>query len=114
MSIQEQELDRLNALGNADAKVLSGVKGRAERYDKEQKEIIVEAKKIEAKRDEARIAATQAADRAREMGLATTVFQIAIALGGVTLVVKKRWLWSASLLTGALATAQMAKVLWWM
>jgi hypothetical protein len=30
------------------------------------------------------------------------------------LVVKKRWLWSASLLAGAAAFAQMAKVLWMM
>jgi hypothetical protein len=48
------------------------------------------------------------------MGLATTVFQIAIALGGMCLVVKKRWLWSASLLAGAAAGVQMAKVLFTM
>jgi hypothetical protein len=44
------------------------------------------------------------------MGLATSIFQIAIALGGITLVVKKRWLWYASLLVGAVATLQMVKV----
>jgi hypothetical protein len=45
------------------------------------------------------------------MGLATTIFQIAIALGGVCLVVKKRWLWYFSLIAGCLAAAQMARVL---
>ena len=47
---------------------------------------------------------------AREMGLATTFFQIAIALGGVCLVVKKQWLWYVSMSVGVLATLQMAKV----
>jgi len=45
------------------------------------------------------------------MGLATTIFQTAIAMGGVCLVVKKRWLWGASLTLGALAALQRAKVL---
>ena len=113
-SIYEQERDRLNTLGNADPKVLASVVARIERYEKEKKEITVDAKKHEAKRDKARVAATLASDRAREMGLGISVFQIAIALGGVTLVVKKRWIWSVSLLVGAAATLQMARVLWWM
>lgn len=113
-SIYEQERDRLNTLGNADPKVLASVVARIERYEKEKKEITVDAKKHEAKRDEARVAATLASDRAREMGLGISVFQIAIALGGVTLVVKKRWIWSVSLVVGAAATLQMARVLWWM
>ena len=46
------------------------------------------------------------------MGLSTSVFQIAIALGGITLVMRKRWLWAASLLAGLPATLQMALVLW--
>jgi len=64
-----------------------------------------------AKRDTARALATAAADLGRELGLATTLFQIAIALGGVCLVVKKRWLWYASLALGALAAVQPLKVL---
>ncbi|MSU50764.1 MAG: DUF4337 family protein [Opitutus sp.] len=93
----------------------AGQRGRPDRaLRKGKKEISVEAKKHEAKRDEARIAATQASDRSREMGLAISVFQIAIALGGVTLVVKQRWLWTVSLFVGVVATLQMARVLWWM
>ncbi len=110
-SIYEQERDRLNAIGNPDAKVLASVTSRIDRYEKEKKDITIEAKKLEAKRDEARAAATLAADRGREMGLATTIFQIAIALGGVCLVVKKRWLWYFSMGTGVLAAVQMVKVL---
>ena len=45
------------------------------------------------------------------MGLSTTFFQIAIALGCVCLVVKKRWLWSVSMAAGAFAALQMFRVL---
>jgi len=113
-SIASEERDVLAATANADPKRLADLEKKVERYGNEQKEIAVEAKKLEAKRDEATASATAAARRGSEMGLATTVFQIAISLGGVTLIVKKRWLWSASLFTGVLAAVQMARVLWWM
>ncbi len=113
-SIADEERDVLAATANADPKRLADLGKKVERYANEQKEIAVEAKKLEAKRDEASTSATAAAKRGSEMGLATTLFQIAISLGGVTLIVKKRWLWSTSLLTGAIATVQMARVLWWM
>jgi hypothetical protein len=113
-TICNQELDNLNALGKADPKLVESLTARVARYKKEQIEITAEAKKVEAKRDAARDASAQAADRAREIGLAATIFQIAIALGGITLVMRKRWLWNASLLTGAIATAQMVRVLWFM
>lgn len=110
-AVSAEERDVLIAAGNPDAKRLADLDKKIERYGKEQKEISTKAEGYEAKRNEARVAATLAADRGREMGLATTVFQIAIALGGVTLVMKKRWLWNVSLLMGAIATAQMARVL---
>ncbi|MBC7368686.1 MAG: DUF4337 domain-containing protein [Undibacterium sp.] len=110
-SIYEQERDRLNALAAPEPKALAAVTGRITRYENEKKEITVEAKKLEAKRDGARVAAARAGDAAREMGLATTIFQIAIALGGVCLVVKKRWLWYVSTAAGALAAVQMFRVI---
>ena len=113
-SIATEERDVLAATANADPKRLADLEKKMERYGKEQNDIKAEAEKLEAKRDEATANATSTARRGSEMGLATTVFQIAISLGGVTLIVKKRWLWSASLLTGVLASVQMARVLWWM
>ncbi len=113
-AISAEERDVLAATPNPDPKRLADLDKKVERYGSEQKEITVEAKKLEAKRDDATAAATAAAKRGSEMGLATTLFQIAISLGGVTLIVKKRWLWSVSMLTGAIATAQMARVLWFM
>lgn len=113
-AIAAEERDLLAASSNADPKLIADLVKKVERYGKEQGEISAEAKKFEAKRDQARVEATRAADCSREMGLATTIFQIAIALGGITLVVKKRYLWFISLLTGAIAIAQMARVMWWM
>ncbi len=111
-AISAEEHDVLMAAGKADPKRLSDLEKKVERYGNEQKEIAVEAKKLEAKRDEANAAATLSARRGAELGTATSLFQLAIAFGGITLIMKKRWLWSASLLAGAIATAQMVRVLW--
>ncbi len=113
-SLYEQEKERLASVPGADGKALTAATARVDRYDKEQKEISDTAKSYEAKRDTARDAATHAANAGREMGLSTTVFQIAIALGGITLVMKKRWLWLASLTAGAIATGQMIRVLYFL
>jgi hypothetical protein len=113
-AVAAEERDILTASGHADSKLVADLTKKIDRYATEQNDITAEAKKFEAKRNEARTAATLAADRSREMGLATTIFQIAIALGGVTLIMRKRWLWNASILTGAIATVQMVRVLWWM
>ncbi len=110
-SLYELERERLVAAGAPDAKALAGLTARVDRYEKEKKDITDTAKGLEAKRDIARDAATKAATSGREMGLSTTIFQIAIAVGGITLVMKKRWLWFVSLLLGAAATLQMARVL---
>ena len=110
-SLAESERDQFSALGSADAKQAAALTARVERYDKERKEISNTAKDFEKKRDEARAASDKAVEKSRELGLSTSMFQIAIALGGVTLVVKKRWLWYVSLLAGSLAVLQMTKVL---
>ncbi len=110
-SIYELEHDRLTNAGTGEAKELAALSAKVAKYDGEKKEISAEAKAFEIKRNEARDLATKASDLSRGMGLATTIFQIAIAMGGVCLVVKKRWLWGASLLLGGLAAFQMAKVL---
>lgn len=111
-SIYELERERATA-GNVavEPKVIAGFTAKVERYENEKKDIMKIAKGLEEKRDVARTLATYAADSSRELGLSTTFFQIAIALGGVCLVVKKRWLWYLSLATGLLASVQMFKVL---
>jgi hypothetical protein len=110
-SIVEMEHDRSTTGGSSlDAKSLAALTAKIDRYENEKKDITKAAKELEAKRDAARALAASAADRGREMGLSTTIFQIAIALGGMCLVVKKRWLWYVSISIGILATLQMFKV----
>ncbi len=110
-SIYELERDRATSGSVAlEPKVLAAITAKIDRYDAEKKEITKTAKDFETKRDAARELSVYSADRGREMGLSTTFFQIAIALGGVCLVVKKRWLWYVSMGVGLLATLQMFKV----
>ena len=49
-----------------------------------------------------------------QMGLAATLFQVGIAVGGVCLVMKKKELWYISLSLAALATLQMIRVLYFL
>jgi hypothetical protein len=80
---------------------------KIEKYEEDKKQIQSEARGFEEKRDEARAAAMRASRQGSAMGLAVSIYQIAIAMGSICLVVKKKPLWYLSLLLGALATAQM-------
>jgi len=111
-SIAEFERDFFVSTGSAeDVKKLAALDAKVKKYDDEKTQINTDAKALEAKRDDARTVADHSAERSSNMGRATQLFQIAIAFGGMCLVVKKRWLWALSLATGALATVQMALVL---
>ena len=110
-SIYELERDRVANEGVADAKELAGLSAKITKYDGDKKDSSAQAKAYEAKRDEARKLAEDVSKQGRKLGLATTIFQISIALGGVCLVVKKRWLWAGSLILGLAATVQMLLVL---
>jgi len=111
-SIVEAQAEELKGMPNADSKRLADVTARAVRYETEKKQTAAEAKALEAKRDGARALSAKVSEASRRMGLATSTFQIAIALGGITLVVKKRWLWFASLAAGVAAVLQMIHA-WW-
>ena len=76
------------------------------KYGKEKEEIREKAEALEKKRD----AASQSSQHSGSMGTAVSVFQIAIALGSISLVTKKRPLWYLALLFAALATIQMIHV----
>jgi len=103
-TIVELELDR----NPADAKVAEKVK----RYETERKAIAAQATDAEKKRDVARATANHAAEASKAMGVASSLFQIAIAVGGICLIVKKRWLWYVSLGGGVLAAGQMIHVIY--
>jgi hypothetical protein len=77
------------------------------KYEKDKKEIQTQAEALEKQRDAARAAAGHSSHQGAEMGLAVSIYQIAIAMGSICLVVKKRPLWYLGLLFAVFATAQM-------
>jgi hypothetical protein len=113
-NLYEIELDHLNAAPSPDATAVAKMKAKVDKYDKDKADITDQAKKYEAARDLARKTATSAAEHSRQMGLSITLFQIAIALGAMCLIVKKKPLWIVSSILGVLATAQMIYVLYFL
>ena len=111
-NLYEIELDHLSAGPSTDAAALAKMKAKIEKYDQEKADITTLAKKFEATRDEARQTALRVAEHSKQMGLAITLFQIAIALGAMCLIVKKKPLWIVSSVLGILATVQMIYVLY--
>jgi hypothetical protein len=111
-NLYEIELDHLSAASSPDAAAVAKMKAKVDKYEKDKADITALAKKFEAARDGARKTATSAAEHSKQMGLAITLFQIAIALGAMCLIVKKKPLWIVSVILGALAAAQMIYVLY--
>ncbi len=83
---------------------------KVSKYGKEKDDIRKGAEALEKKRDVAREAASNSSQHGGAMGTAVSVFQIAIALGSISLVTKKRPLWYLALAFAALASAQMILV----
>jgi nitrate reductase NapE component len=113
-NLYEIELDHLNAAPLPDAAAMAKLKAKVDKYEKDKADITALAKKFETARDDARQTATSAAGHSKEMGLSITLFQIAIALGAMCLIVKKKPLWIVSTIFGGLAAAQMIYVLYFM
>jgi len=110
-NLYQIELDHLNAAAVPDAAAIKKMTEKIEKYEKDKADITALAKKFEAARDLSRKTATSVAEHSKQMGLAITVFQIAIALGAMCLIVKKKPLWIASTILGLIATAVMVYVL---
>ncbi|MGC9943159.1 MAG: DUF4337 domain-containing protein [Verrucomicrobiota bacterium] len=111
-NLYEIELEHLTAAPSPDAAAVAKIKDKIAKYEKDKADISVLAKKYEIARDDARKTATSSAEHSRRMGLSITLFQIAIALGAMCLIVKKKPLWIVSGILAALATAQMVYVLY--
>ena len=111
-NLYELELDHLNATPAPDVTTVAKLKAKVEKYEQDKADITTLAKKYEATRDLARETAASAAEHSKQMGLSVTLFQIAIALGAMCLIVKKKPLWIVSSILGVLATVQMLYVLY--
>jgi hypothetical protein len=111
-NLYEIELEHLTAAPAPDAATVAKLKEKLDKYEKDKADITALAKKFEIARDDARKIATNAAEHSRQMGIAITLFQIAIALGAMCLIVKKKPLWIASSVLGGLAIVQTVYVLY--
>jgi hypothetical protein len=110
-NLYEIELEHLNAVPAPDAAAVAKMQAKLDKYDKDKAATTAQAKQFEAVRDAARKTAASAAEHSRKMGLSITLFQIAIALGAMCLIVKRKPLWIVASLLAAVATAQMVYVL---
>lgn len=90
---------------------LATLEGEIARYKTEKAEIKTKAEEYTRQRDAARQAADTAAAHGGGMGLVVSVYQIAIAVGSICLVTKKKPLWYVSLALALFATARMLAVL---
>jgi hypothetical protein len=113
-NLYDIELEHLQAATSPDAAAITKLKARLAKYDTDKVKTKTDALAFEAKRDASRNTAVNVAEHSKQMGLAITLFQIAIALGAMCLIVKKKPLWIVSTLLGLLATAQMIYVLYFM
>ena len=107
-SLYEREVEKI---GGTKAPTDSMLVAKVRKYDAEKKEITAKATEFERIRDQARIGSTHSADLARKLGLSATLFQIAIALGGVCMVMKMKSLWFASMVPGFAGAVQLVLVL---
>ena len=83
---------------------------KVEKYKSDEAEIMAQAKALEAQVEQARKAAGRAGEHGAGMGTAIAIFQIAIALGSICLVTKRRGLWYVAIGLAFLATLQMIHV----
>ncbi len=104
-----EALRQLNS-GAAAALVLEGFNAKVAKYESENQKSMAEAKDLERQRNEAREVARAASDHGGGMGTAISVFQIAIALGSICLVTKKKPLWFLSLALTVYATVRRLQV----
>ena len=106
-NLYELTRDRERAAGAPQGSPLGafvdGVAAKVGKYEKEKQEIKAHAEKLEAERDESRERSTLAARKNGEMNLAAALFQIAIALGSICLMMKRRWMWLASMAVAMVA-----------
>jgi len=108
----EIELDHLSAAPLPDADAIAKMKAKVDKYEKNKADTAAKAKAFEDAREVAHKNAAAAAQHSKEMGMSITLFQVAIALGAMCLIVKKKPLWFASMILAALAAGQMVYVLY--
>jgi hypothetical protein len=96
--------------GTNAAAALEAFNAKIAKYESDKAAITNVATRLEGQRDTARDAAAQAGNLGGRMGMAMVIFQIAVAIGSICLVTKKRPLWYLSLGIAAVAALKMIQV----
>ena len=92
------------------AQATDAFNAKVARYESEKADVKKKAESLEQDRDNARKAATIASQHGAGAGTAVSIFQIAIALGSICLVTKKKPLWYLSMALSAVAVIKMIMV----
>ncbi len=98
------ELQRDQALASGvTGKPIDDLNAKIARYESEKKDIQAVAKAGEERRDAAREKSVHFGDASRDLGLAAMALQVGVAMAGLCLLVKKKWLWYFASIIGVVA-----------
>jgi hypothetical protein len=101
----------LRSIAKADEANIDDLKKKVIRYDKEKTEIRAEAEKFEKLRNGFRGDAEAMTVLGAKLAKAAQMFQISLAIGGLCLLSKKKWLWYITLGVSAIAICFLAMAL---
>jgi hypothetical protein len=107
----ETELHLRDVVHDTDTAKRAALEATVKRYDQEKAGIKAAAEGFEAKRNDFRKDAEAQTALGARLGLAAQTFQMALAVGGLCLVAKKRWLWFLTLAVAAFAVVRLAVAL---
>ncbi|MGA2693922.1 MAG: DUF4337 family protein [Opitutaceae bacterium] len=107
----ETELHLRDAMQDKNESRRASLESTIKRYDQEKTDIKAKADSFEAARNEFRKDAEIQTALGAKYGLAAQTFQIALAIGGLCLLAKKRWLWYVTLGVAALAIFRLVVAL---
>jgi hypothetical protein len=107
----ETESHLRDALQDKDAARRAAIEATIKRYDQEKADIMAKAKVFETARNAFREDADLQSAMGAKYGLVAQIFQIALAIGGLCLLAKKRWLWYVTLGVAAVAVVRLGLVL---
>ena len=96
LEIQSQQNDKLNVSPEVQAKYqqkIDSYSKKLEQYESEKKQITINAKKLEADRDDCKL-------HSSAFGIAVIFLQISILLSSISALAKKKYVWFLSLAVG--------------
>lgn len=107
----ETELHLRDVLQDKDETRRTGLESTVKRYDQEKAEIKAKAEGFEAARNGFRKDAEEQTVKGAKFGQAAQIFQMALAVGGLCLLAKRRWLWGVTLAVAVVGVVRLVMIL---